>query len=114
MLGATRVQIPKNNLDDLHSSREEDGTSETMDLQDLLGSVLLVDIDLIILGLLTGTLVLDFLGFFEKTNVTTDLGVSLSRSVGFLRGTSSVEPDIREKDEKSSQKQQNQARNGKA
>ncbi|GKA61164.1 hypothetical protein Tco_0760571 [Tanacetum coccineum] len=37
MLGAARVQIPKNNLDDLHSSKEEDGTSETMDSQDLLG-----------------------------------------------------------------------------
>ncbi|GJT11942.1 hypothetical protein Tco_0858984 [Tanacetum coccineum] len=53
MLGAARVQIPENNLDDLHSSREEDGTSETMDPQDLLG-----------------------------------LGVSLSKAVGFLRGTS--------------------------
>ncbi|GJY59723.1 hypothetical protein Tco_0459615 [Tanacetum coccineum] len=37
MLGATGVQIPENNLDDLHSSREEDGTSETLDPQDLLG-----------------------------------------------------------------------------
>ncbi|GJV38357.1 hypothetical protein Tco_1410834 [Tanacetum coccineum] len=53
MLGAAGVQIPKNNLDDLHSSREEDGTSETMDPQDL-------------------------------------LGVSLSRAVGFLGGTSVV------------------------
>nr|GEU80467.1 hypothetical protein [Tanacetum cinerariifolium] len=50
MLGAARVQIPKNNLDDLHSSIEEDGTSKTMDPQDLLGSLLLADIDLIILG----------------------------------------------------------------
>ncbi|GJS62313.1 hypothetical protein Tco_0657097 [Tanacetum coccineum] len=55
MLGAAGVQIPENNLDDLHSSREEDRTSENMDLQDLLG-----------------------------------LGVSLSRAVGFLRGTSAV------------------------
>ncbi|GKF66649.1 hypothetical protein Tco_0193166 [Tanacetum coccineum] len=55
MLGAFGVQIPENNLDDLHSSREEDGTSETMDPQDLLGS-----------------------------------GVSHSRAVGFLRGTSVV------------------------
>nr|GFB68851.1 hypothetical protein [Tanacetum cinerariifolium] len=31
MLGAAGVQIPKNNLDNLHSSREEDGTLETMD-----------------------------------------------------------------------------------
>ncbi|GKE09436.1 hypothetical protein Tco_1412987 [Tanacetum coccineum] len=37
MLRAAGVQIPENNLDDLHSSREEDGTSETMDPQDLLG-----------------------------------------------------------------------------
>ncbi|GKE64639.1 hypothetical protein Tco_1518800 [Tanacetum coccineum] len=50
MLGAAGVRIPENNLDDLHSSREEDGTSETMDPQDLLGSFLLADIDLIILG----------------------------------------------------------------
>ncbi|GJT38300.1 reverse transcriptase domain-containing protein [Tanacetum coccineum] len=57
MLGAARVQIPENNLDNLHSSREEDGTLEIMDPQDLLGSFLLADIDLIILGLLTGTLV---------------------------------------------------------
>ncbi|GJV72385.1 hypothetical protein Tco_1492380 [Tanacetum coccineum] len=32
-----RVLIPENNLEDLHSSRGEDGTSETMDSQDLLG-----------------------------------------------------------------------------
>ncbi|GKF11582.1 hypothetical protein Tco_0049508 [Tanacetum coccineum] len=62
MLGAARVQIPENNLDDLQSSREEDGTSETMDPQDWLGSFLLADTDLRTLDLLTGTLVLDFLG----------------------------------------------------
>nr|GEW40572.1 hypothetical protein [Tanacetum cinerariifolium] len=55
MLGAAGVQIPENNLDNLHSSREEDGTSKTVDPQDLLG-----------------------------------LGVSLSRAVGSLRGTSAV------------------------
>ncbi|GJU20190.1 hypothetical protein Tco_1153532 [Tanacetum coccineum] len=37
MLGAARVRIPENNLDDLHSSREEDGTLKIMDPQDLLG-----------------------------------------------------------------------------
>ncbi|GKC32707.1 hypothetical protein Tco_1040001, partial [Tanacetum coccineum] len=36
MLGAAGVQIPKNNLNNLQSVREEDGSSETMDLQDLL------------------------------------------------------------------------------
>ncbi|GKF40815.1 hypothetical protein Tco_0124157, partial [Tanacetum coccineum] len=49
MLRAAGVQIPKNNLDNLHLSREEDRTSETMDPQDLLGSLLLADIDLTIL-----------------------------------------------------------------
>ncbi|GJS45481.1 hypothetical protein Tco_0595602 [Tanacetum coccineum] len=68
MLGAAGVQIPENNLDDLHSLREEDGTSETMDPQDLPGSVFLADTNLIILG----------------------LDVSHSRAVGFLRGTSAV------------------------
>ncbi|GKG50438.1 hypothetical protein Tco_0521538, partial [Tanacetum coccineum] len=34
MLGSAGVQIPENNLDDLPSSREEDGTSETLDPQD--------------------------------------------------------------------------------
>ncbi|GJZ05322.1 hypothetical protein Tco_0538597 [Tanacetum coccineum] len=42
MLRAARVQIPKDNLDDLHSLREEDGTSEIMDPQDLLGSFLIL------------------------------------------------------------------------
>ncbi|GKF94563.1 hypothetical protein Tco_0284263 [Tanacetum coccineum] len=65
MLGAAEVQIPENNLDDMHSSREEDGTLETVDPQDLLGSFLLVDTDLITLDLLTGSVVLDFLDFFE-------------------------------------------------
>ncbi|GKC81380.1 hypothetical protein Tco_1137097 [Tanacetum coccineum] len=37
MLGAAGVQIPENNLDDLQASREEDGTLETVDPQDLLG-----------------------------------------------------------------------------
>ncbi|GKF34117.1 hypothetical protein Tco_0107317 [Tanacetum coccineum] len=61
MLGAAEVQIPENNLDNLHSSREEDGTSETMDPQDLLGSLLLAGLD-----------------------------VSVSRAVGFLSGTLAV------------------------
>nr|GEV91267.1 hypothetical protein [Tanacetum cinerariifolium] len=52
MLGVVRVQIPENNLDNLHLAREEDGTSKTMVPQDLLG-----------------------------------LGASVSKVVGFLRGT---------------------------
>nr|GEU82421.1 R-linalool synthase QH1, chloroplastic-like [Tanacetum cinerariifolium] len=37
MFGAAGVQTPENNLDNLHSSREEDGTLEAVDPQDLLG-----------------------------------------------------------------------------
>ncbi|GKB58818.1 hypothetical protein Tco_0915004, partial [Tanacetum coccineum] len=51
MLGAAELQIPENNLDDLHSSREEDGTLETMDPQDLLGVLLSR-----VVGFLRGTL----------------------------------------------------------
>nr|GFA23872.1 hypothetical protein [Tanacetum cinerariifolium] len=36
MLGAAGVQIPEKNLDNLHSSKEEDGTLEIVDPQDLL------------------------------------------------------------------------------
>ncbi|GKG09074.1 hypothetical protein Tco_0334906, partial [Tanacetum coccineum] len=61
MLGAAGVQIPENNLDDLHSSREEDGTSKTMNPQDLLDSFLLADIDLICLGFANGNISFRFL-----------------------------------------------------
>nr|GEW66936.1 hypothetical protein [Tanacetum cinerariifolium] len=60
MLGAAGVQIPENNLDNLHSSREEDGTLEFMDLQDLMGSFLLAGLGLsvsIAIDFLEGTLV---------------------------------------------------------
>ncbi|GJY93553.1 hypothetical protein Tco_0509335 [Tanacetum coccineum] len=69
MLGAAGVQIPENNLDDLQASREEDGTLETVDPQDLLGSLLLAD--LIILDLLTGSVDLVFLAIEESKNLTT-------------------------------------------
>nr|GFA87955.1 integrase, catalytic region, zinc finger, CCHC-type, peptidase aspartic, catalytic [Tanacetum cinerariifolium] len=39
------VQIPENNLDNLHSLREEDGILETVDPQDLLGCDLLALVD---------------------------------------------------------------------
>ncbi|GJR87822.1 hypothetical protein Tco_0211833 [Tanacetum coccineum] len=45
MLGAAGVQIPEDNLDNLHSLREEDRTSEIMDPHDLLGSFLLAYTD---------------------------------------------------------------------
>nr|GEY14987.1 retrovirus-related Pol polyprotein from transposon TNT 1-94 [Tanacetum cinerariifolium] len=55
MLGATRVEIPKNNLDNLYSSREEDGTSKTIDPQDLPGSLWLADRDLIVLDMMASS-----------------------------------------------------------
>ncbi|GJV47107.1 hypothetical protein Tco_1437319 [Tanacetum coccineum] len=42
MFGAAGVQLPENNLDDLHASREKDGTSGTMDPQNCLGLDILV------------------------------------------------------------------------
>nr|GEX05045.1 hypothetical protein [Tanacetum cinerariifolium] len=62
VLGASGVQIPENNLDNLHSTIEEDGTLEIMDPQDIFGSFLSADNDLLILDLLTGTIFLDSLG----------------------------------------------------
>ncbi|GJT24465.1 hypothetical protein Tco_0894402 [Tanacetum coccineum] len=38
VLGATRVQVPEDDLNDLKWTREEDGGVETLDLQFLLGS----------------------------------------------------------------------------
>ncbi|GKD39954.1 hypothetical protein Tco_1260161 [Tanacetum coccineum] len=52
MLRAAGVQIPQNNLDNLQSIREEDGTSETVDPQDCLGSLVLEVLDLTILDFL--------------------------------------------------------------
>ncbi|GKA18423.1 hypothetical protein Tco_0698338 [Tanacetum coccineum] len=62
MLGASGVQIPENNLDNLKSTREEeDGTSEALDPQDWLGSTLIsgfcVSTDLEVVSLRCTTLV---------------------------------------------------------
>nr|GEY67907.1 hypothetical protein [Tanacetum cinerariifolium] len=89
MLGASRVQIPENNLDNLHLI-VENGTLEIVDLQELLGSFLLETNDLLILHLQTGTLCLASLDFREYTNVTTGLDVLLSIGIGFLKDTIAV------------------------
>ncbi|GJT93474.1 hypothetical protein Tco_1082319 [Tanacetum coccineum] len=65
MLRATGVQIPEDDLDNLHSLREVDGILVFVDPQDLLG-------------------------FLEYTNLTTGLCDSESRTIGFLEGTSLV------------------------
>ncbi|GKC81898.1 reverse transcriptase domain-containing protein [Tanacetum coccineum] len=94
VLRATGVQIREDNLDNLHSLREVDGILVFVDPQDLLGSCLLADIGLITLVLLTDSVFLFFLGFLEYTNLTTGLGDSDSRTIGFLEGTSFVKPKI--------------------
>ncbi|GJV48021.1 hypothetical protein Tco_1438233, partial [Tanacetum coccineum] len=46
VLGASGVQIPQNNLDNLQSIREEeDGATEVSDPQDVPGSIMLVVIN---------------------------------------------------------------------
>nr|GEU95298.1 hypothetical protein [Tanacetum cinerariifolium] len=63
MLGASRVKIPQNNLDNLQSKREEDGTLEIVDLLDCVGSEALEILDSIILYLLLVPIVFVSLGF---------------------------------------------------
>ncbi|GJV30902.1 hypothetical protein Tco_1391302 [Tanacetum coccineum] len=90
VLRATRVQIPEDDLDNVHSLREVDGILVFVDPRDLLGSCLLADIGFITLVLLTDSVFLFFLGFLEYTKLTTGLGDSDSRTIGFLEGTSLV------------------------
>ncbi|GJU45884.1 hypothetical protein Tco_1203150 [Tanacetum coccineum] len=88
MLGASRVQIPQNNLDNLQSLREEDGTSETVDPQDCLGSLELEVLDSTILALLLDHTNLDAFGFLVYTLYVLGLDDSLVVIVISLRGTS--------------------------
>ncbi|GKC09534.1 hypothetical protein Tco_1001144, partial [Tanacetum coccineum] len=56
VLGAARVQIPQNNLDNLQSIREEvDGATKVSDPRDVPGFILLAVIDFATLGLLLRT-----------------------------------------------------------
>ncbi|GKE00719.1 hypothetical protein Tco_1388702 [Tanacetum coccineum] len=87
VLGATGVQIPQNNLDNLQSIREEeDGATEVLDPRDVSGFIMLADIDFATLGLLLGT-DLGTLGLLVYTLVTTCSGATTSREMGTLRGT---------------------------
>ncbi|GJY31227.1 retrovirus-related pol polyprotein from transposon TNT 1-94 [Tanacetum coccineum] len=91
MLGASGVQIPENNLDDLQSIREEeDGTSDVLDPRVVLGSFLLAIIDLIILGLLLGP----DLGLFVYTLVTTSFGSTIGVGLDSLGGTTLVKVNL--------------------
>ncbi|GKB69003.1 hypothetical protein Tco_0930415, partial [Tanacetum coccineum] len=90
MLGASRVQIPQNNLNNLRSIREEDGTSKTVDLQDWLGSLVLEVLDSTILTLLLDPTDLDAFSFLVYTLSSRD-GVITGVIVDSIRGTYLVE-----------------------
>ncbi|GKF07603.1 hypothetical protein Tco_0041827 [Tanacetum coccineum] len=77
MLRATEVQILEDDLDNLHSLREVDGTLVVVDPQDLVVFITAV--------LLTDSIFLFFLGFLEYTKLTTGLGDLDSRTIGFHR-----------------------------
>ncbi|GKD30556.1 hypothetical protein Tco_1241334 [Tanacetum coccineum] len=90
MLGASGVQIPKNNLENQKLTREEDGELETVDPQCLLGSLMLEVLDPRILGsLLEST---DFATLvFIRYILIAELGVVTDFEVVSLRGTTLVE-----------------------
>ncbi|GKD84964.1 hypothetical protein Tco_1356118 [Tanacetum coccineum] len=69
MLGASGVQMPHKNLDNLQSLREEDGTSETLDPQDCLGSLKLEVLDSTILTLLLKPIDLVAFGLLLYTKI---------------------------------------------
>ncbi|GKB26975.1 hypothetical protein Tco_0866376 [Tanacetum coccineum] len=87
ILRASEVQIPQNNLDNLQSKREEDGTSETVDPKDCLGSLVLEVLDSTILTFLLEPTDLDAFGFLLYTLSSKD-GVITDVIVVSLRGTS--------------------------
>ncbi|GJW19620.1 hypothetical protein Tco_0885217 [Tanacetum coccineum] len=84
MLGAAGVQIPENNLDDLHSLREGKVEHPTM-IPKIDYSFLLADTDLRTLDLLTGTLVLDFLGCDPLAIVDALLYTCNKDNIGFVK-----------------------------
>ncbi|GJY56005.1 mitochondrial proton/calcium exchanger protein-like protein isoform X1 [Tanacetum coccineum] len=93
MLGASEVQIPENNLDNLKLTREEDGDFETVDPQCLLGFEMLEGLDPKILGsLLKST---DFATLiFLRYILISGLGVVFDFEVISLRGSTLVEVNL--------------------
>ncbi|GJT22484.1 hypothetical protein Tco_0892421 [Tanacetum coccineum] len=90
MLGASGVQIPENNLDNLQSIREEDGTSEIVDPQDCLGSLVLEVLDSTILTLLLEPTDLVAFGFLLYT-LSSEVCMIAGAIVVSLKGTALVE-----------------------
>ncbi|GKA14661.1 hypothetical protein Tco_0694307 [Tanacetum coccineum] len=94
MLGASGVQIPQNNLDNLQSIREENGTSEIVDPQDCLGSLVLEVLDSTLVDLLLEPTYLDAFGLLLYT-LSSEVGVFTGAIVVSLGGTILIEPLIR-------------------
>ncbi|GJR13244.1 hypothetical protein Tco_0795896 [Tanacetum coccineum] len=90
MLGVSEVQIPENNLDNLKSTREEDGVVETLDPQFWLGFVLLEMLDSTRLDLLFELLLVTSLSI---SRLFLRVGVFLATfgGSGFLGGTTFME-----------------------
>nr|GEW36407.1 hypothetical protein [Tanacetum cinerariifolium] len=92
VLGAAGVQIPKNNLDNLHSSREEDGTLETVDPQDLLGCDPLALVDRF--TPVKDNIGCDPLALVDRfTPVKDNIGVNLSTSASGSQPSSNTKKD---------------------
>ncbi|GJZ14453.1 hypothetical protein Tco_0550130 [Tanacetum coccineum] len=93
MLGASRVQIPEKNLDNLKLIREEDGEFETVDPQCLLGFEMLVCQDPKVLSSLfifTDFAILVFLWYI----LISGLEVVTDFKVVSLRGSTLVEVNL--------------------
>ncbi|GKE56518.1 hypothetical protein Tco_1495703 [Tanacetum coccineum] len=90
MLGATRVQIPEDDLYDLRWTREEDGELETLDPYFLLGFELLEILDSIILDLLLELTLVVALGF-PRLFLRGGVFLTTFARIGFLGGNTIVE-----------------------
>ncbi|GKE63224.1 hypothetical protein Tco_1513591, partial [Tanacetum coccineum] len=90
VLGAARVQVPEDDLNDLKWTWEEDGAVETLDPQSLLGFELIKILDCTFLNLLLEPILVISLSFPDVLLLD---GVFLTTVVdsGFLEGTIVVE-----------------------
>ncbi|GJU25528.1 hypothetical protein Tco_1164149 [Tanacetum coccineum] len=93
MLGASGVQIPKNNLDNMKLTREEDGDFDTVDPQYLLGFDMLEGLDPKILGSLLKSIDFASLVFLQYI-LFSRLGVVTDFEVFSLRGSTLVEVNL--------------------
>ncbi|GJZ66300.1 hypothetical protein Tco_0622996 [Tanacetum coccineum] len=83
VLGESGVQIPQNNLDNLHSIREaEDGATEVLDPEDVPGSFWLEIIDFAILGFDSLALVEGFTNVEDNKGLLVPVGMLFDDATG--------------------------------